>query len=283
MVFSSKSGLQASCEKHLDAMSNLTPESVVICLIGNVEGEGDAGFLHHLCALIPLHSGALYLLCLRADRVACRLTGPLIHGNILSCKHRVVIAKDHRVLTLPLGDFLLDDLVLQNAVFPADIPAVFISIPDLLSLLVDDPLGVTLLLGHRCTHRHLLHFLQDLYTSLLALLGYKRLLLCRVKSLVGQSFLVVTIGIGNYFTSDPWYRDAEFLLTFVAGLLQLECADLLRGDVVVQLAVTGGVNTVVIMSITMVLSTKGEACQGQDEDLLDHPSVDVLFLRLDMN
>merc|ERR1712147_518843 len=94
------------------SVSNMASECVFIFLVGNIECDGDAGFLDLLSALFPLNIGAFCHLCLGTDRVTSWLAGPVIRGHILGLDDWCVICEDLCIIARKCGDFLPNNSVL---------------------------------------------------------------------------------------------------------------------------------------------------------------------------
>jgi len=143
--------------------------------------------------------------------------------------------------------------ILKVTVLPDDIPAVLIAIPDLLSLAVDDPLGVTLLFGDVLTDCGLVVLYQGLLSTLVTFLGNKLMGVDNIIMVDASEGSIGAVGISNNLTFSYWNRDAGRVLVSGAGSGGSECTDLMVGGVVEDLTVGGDVHTVLVVTVSMVI------------------------------
>ena len=140
---------------------------MIVFLIRNLEQSVDTMGMNILLAIFPLHLLALSLGGHLADGLGHRLALPLDHGDLGWLMLDGL--KEDRILsrsTIICGNFDRHFAFLQSAIFPGHISAIFIAGPDLVSIVIDYPLGVTLLFGHINTNWHLLQFRNWLAFSL---------------------------------------------------------------------------------------------------------------------
>ena len=126
----------------------MTPVVFDLLLEGDLDSEGLTVGPDHLLAVCPLHSGAL----LPGVNIAQRPT----HGLTLLpvAGHRLLHNLRDQVGLLAVSAgvdrdlSLIHHLVHQLALLPGVVPAVLVPVKHLLAMLIDDPLGVAVDLGH---------------------------------------------------------------------------------------------------------------------------------------
>ena len=144
----------------------------------------------------------------------------------------------------------------QLAVLPRHLLAVLVAGPHLLSKLVDDPLGVTLFLLHGLTDRLLVRLKEGLTTGLMALLTNKGFsVACVVLHDLGEGHtLAVGIRISLALLDGDLHASRAGL--GLAAATDLEGAEVCGGGVVLDLAVAGDVNAVLLVAITVVIAAR---------------------------
>ena len=144
----------------------------------------------------------------------------------------------------------------QLAVLPGHLLAVLVTGPHLLSKLVDNPLGVALLLLHGLTDRLLVRLKEGLTTGLMALLTDKGF---RVAGVVlhdlGERY-ALAVGIGISLALLDWDLNAGRAGLGLATATDLEGAEVRSGGVVLDLAVAGDVHAVLLVAITVVIAAR---------------------------
>merc|ERR1719264_1125604 len=116
------------------------PEQVIVFLVGHLDGHLLALLDHLLLAVCPLHLLTLHTSLHGAHGAAL--------GPALLLLNRLKVGLGHAVIAFVHLNLLLNLLVHQPTVLPADVLAVLVAGKHLLAGLVDLPLGVALLLGH---------------------------------------------------------------------------------------------------------------------------------------
>ena len=159
--------------------------------------------------------------------------------------------KNSTVFTGICGNIYCNFVLLKNTIHPANISAVFIPSPDLLSYFIDQPSGVTLLLGHCATDWHLLLLLQHQHLVNLALFCHKALIFHLIISYIAYSRSDEAINIGNHITCDPCDRDTDLLPNLPTHLVHLIPAKGLVGHIVLHIKIVRGINTVASVSVFM--------------------------------
>merc|ERR1712129_77126 len=159
-------------------------------------------------------------------------------------------------------------MILSSRIFPGDFLTVLIPSPDLLTKLIDHPLGVALLLGDVLAHWHLLH-LSDGFLDI----AYNTVLLseCFTSKVIITDCLdgwyVVTVCVSNNLTLSDRNGNTNFSCPLGAFSFHLVRADLCVGLIVQDWTILGNINTVVIVSITTVVSRTGNTttcCQAKE-------------------
>jgi len=263
---------------------------VIICLVWNSElhaavgsslgGTAEAGRLNNIGTFFILYLNTLSLLSGGALRVGSSLAlgGVVVNRDLSDDGH--VVVDDDIILTLPdwhLGRVgVLNKFTLFNGL---DL-AVIVTVPHLLSSRVHYPLGVTYLLGHLPTDWHQVFLDEVLETILDTLLGGEAE---RVNTVViegsGEDIrralgvtndLAILVGDGHTSSSN----------LFVAHSTGSVCADGSNADVVLDLTVPGDVDTLIIMTISMVVTTMLARVSGHHEGKEDEKTKHVEFVRL---
>ena len=193
-------------------MFHSTPEPVVILLEWNPDIELVTVRDDGIIAILPLHSIASLLCSVATHRGSSWLAHSLSDCHInIDLGGALVHNRSRSRGAVPNINFLGHNLVFQSTVFPGDVFAVLISSPDLLSLLIDHPLGVTLLLGYGPTHWHLLYLCDDLLLTAdgAQLLG-KVLVLQGIISDQFGGWYILTFWVCVYLTLRYWNSNTDF-------------------------------------------------------------------------
>merc|ERR1719189_2584575 len=238
-----------------------TFESVIISLEGNSElhatawssnsGATEADGLQNIGTFFILDFSTLCLLSSGALSIGSSLAlgGVVVNRDLSDDGH--IIVDDLSVTALPywhLGGTLL---VNKFALFPGLHLAVLIAGPHLLSSSVQHPLGVTMLPGHIPADWHLVVLIQSLESILLTLLG-------------GETQGVNTEGLGEHIGGalgvanhlavlvGDGHTSSSYLC--IAHSISSVGADGGHADVVLDLAVPGDVDTLIIMTVSVVMT-----------------------------
>ena len=251
---------------------------MVVCLEGDLELKAtvggaelaapEAGGLDGVEALLVLDLGAL----LHAGGGAHGVGRGTAHGSVPGDLNLIELGDSvgdgGAVRALVDGDGHRAGDELQGAVLPGDVNAVLVAGPDLLALFVDDPLGVALLLGDLFADGGLVVLDEGLNSGLVALLGHEGVAACGVIVVEPGEGGGAAVGVPNHLAirhGDGHTSRAELL---GAGLLGPVGADGGDGDVVLDRAVPGDIDAVVLVTVTMVISAGEPRHQDQtgDED-----------------
>ena len=237
------------------------PEQVVVVLVRNSEETLEAVGEEDVLAVLPLHCLTLSLCRHRAHWLGHRPARP---GEELHLDVGVDDGLEEdglvglgAVVGLDLGG---DVARLEAAVLPGDVLAVLVARPDLLPRLVEDPLGVALLLGHVLAHGHHLDLGEDV--RLRAGLAVNGVILSNVEAVVSgrlAALLVVTVSVAHHLALVDGDVPADLLGPPGALGLQLVVAQLHGGLIELELSIAGDVHTV----LTLVLQSQHGA-EGQD-------------------
>jgi len=237
---------------------------VIISLEGNSElhatawssnsGATEADWLQNIGTFFILDFSTLCLLSSGALSIGSSLAlgGVVVNRDLSDDGH--IIVDDLSVTALPywhLGGRLL---VNKFALFPGLQLAVLIAGPHLLSSSVQHPLGVTMLPGHIPADWHLVVLIQSLESILLTLLGGET---------EGVNTVVVeglgehvggALGVANHLAilvGDGHTSSSYLCVAHPTGSV---CADGGHADVVLYLAVPGDVDTLIIMTVSVVMT-----------------------------
>ena len=256
------------------------PEEVVILLVGHLHGHLLALLLHLLLAVCPLHGGALRAAGHAAHGAPLLVTLLRPGRHLLLLDHGREIGLGSVVITAINLHLFLHKMVHQLAVLPCDVFTVIVASPDLLSVLVDVPLGVALLLGDRLTVRGLLDLRQNLDPIFRAFFRREGLLLRGVD----PHRLLGLAGVAGVARRQGALRlgdgDADLLRPGCAFPDHMEAANLVS-DCLVGQPVFGDIDTLVmtmggclenIGTIDRLLEAQRLACEGNKKDLCKHVS-----------
>jgi len=243
---------------------NNTFESVVICLVGNSElhatacsssiGATEADWLQNIGTFFILDFSTLGLLSGGALSIGSSLAlgGIVVNRHLSDDGH--VVGDDLSVKALPFWHLGVSLLVNKFALLKGLQLAVLIAGPHLLSNSVEHPLGVALLPGHVPADRHLVVLVQNLESILLTLLGGET---------EGVNTVVVeglgehvggALGVANHLAIlvGDGHTSSSYLC--VAHSVSSVGADGGHADVVLDLTVPGDVDTLIIMTVSVVMT-----------------------------
>ena len=246
-------------------MSN-TLEPVIVCLVGNLEGEPHLGItaaqlaspkadgLNGVEALLVLYLRALLHAGGGAERVGGRVAHGLVPGDLNLLEDGAGVLDGGAVRTRPDGDGHRVGDHLQDAVLDGHLPAVLVAGPDLLALLVDDPVCAAVLPGNVAAHGGLVVLDEGLFSALDAVLGDKGVADGLIIVVERGEWCGGAVGVPNHLALG--YRDGNTgrALLRGTGLRGPVGADLSGGDVVLDLAVLGDINAVVLVAVVLVVS-----------------------------
>ena len=220
-----------------------------------LEAVGDHGVL----AVFPLHSLALPVSGDGADRLGHSLACPGEQRHVHIHAVDSLVGDGNRVFSALVSVDLSGNLTrLERAVIPGDVLTVFITSPDLLSSSVENPLGITLLLGHGLAHRHHLDLRQWLLHSGLALHGVEVVQLEAVVSGGDSALMILALRVALDDTVVDWDIFADILRPLLALSLELVVTKLYSGLVEGEGVIPGDVHTVLAVVVVLVGLDDGE-------------------------
>ncbi len=249
-------------------------EPMVEGLIGHLDGDvGLTPRLHQIVTLLVIQAHTLLRGRRRAHRIGDNATGRRVGRHLDRFEDRLGKGQDAIISAGPDRHLQGQDVVLQGALLPHHVLAVLVPVPDLLALVVDDPLGVALLAGDVLADGSLLRLLENLDPGGLAQLGGvgPRLELVIVKESGGGG--VCAVGVGLHLADCDGDGGAGRLGHLVAAPLHAVGADVHGGGVVEDVAVPGDVDAVILVAgFALVMAAAageggGEAAKsGQEEE-----------------
>ena len=246
-------------------------EPVVVCLVGNLDHHlGEAEGLDDILALLELHVGALlHVVGLALGAGSSLAFGPVAGDlDLVEAGHGVV--DGGQVSAGVGGHFDGVRYIDQLAVLPGDDLAVLVTGPHLLSQLVDDPLGLALLLLHGLADWLMVYLDQGLGVGLEAVLGDKAGLAARVVlHQLGEGYaLAVGIRLGLALLDGDLDTGRSGL--GLAAATHLVGAEVRGGGVVLDLAVAGDGHTVLLVTITVVIAARETGDKSDQEEQVKH-------------
>ena len=238
-----------------------TLETMVKGLVWHLDGQPSLTLgLHLVEALLVLQRDALLLRSGRADRVGDNATVGGVGRHLCRIEHRLGVGQHAVVVALPNRDLDGQDVVLQAALLPRHVLAVLVAVPDLLPEVVDDPLGVALLLGDVAADGPLLGLLEHADPVGLAELGGVAALLQPVVVVDLGGGRVGAVGVGLHLAGGGGDGGAGRLCHLGAVALHAVRTDVHNGGVVQDVAVAGDVDAVVVVAVGafMMAAATGE-------------------------
>ena len=237
---------------------------MVVGLVGDPgEGAAEASGLDHVGAFLHLglHAGVL------KGGLAHRVGGRGASGLASSHLHR-----------LDAGDRVGDGGIVgtgvcgygdgfgyidQLTVLPGHLLAVLVAGPHLLSELVDNPLGVALLLGHGLANRGLVVLDKGLLAALVAFLRNKGLSLAHIVMQELGKGLSLAVGVANYGALLDGDGDTGGARGLAAHAGYSVGTNVVGALLVQDIAVFGDIHAVLLVTVPVVIGVGGhEADQG---------------------
>jgi len=242
---------------------------VVVRLVGDSNAEtmlirvAEANRFDGVKAFFIFNLGTSLLIGCRANRVGLCCTRRCVSSDLDLPELRDRVVDRWEVETAVSGDGDGTGYLLKCTIFPNNVFAVLVAGPNFLSQVVDDPLGLAVLLRDVFADRGLVVFNQGFLSSLGTFLGYK---LVGVNNIVvvetGEGF-ASAIGKSNNIALSDRYGNTGRTLPDLASPVCSVGAELVEGDVVLNLAVRGDINTVLVVAVPMVIATRESGDQGK--------------------
>ena len=210
---------------------------------------------HSFLTIFPLHNLTGSFRSLDTDWDSSWFAGCFqsFDGNF--GKNRLDIGDWSFVLALVNWNLSDDSVWLEFTILPDNISAVFISSPDLLSSLIDFPLGIAYGFCYIFTDGFLLDFLKGMDFILVTFLWNEGFCYCDVivihPSYSGDG-IADSVSFSVAFSG--WSGDANILAFLLAVSLDLVAADWLYSFIVGDFCVRGNVNAVIIMTIAVMIT-----------------------------
>mgnify|MGYP001340361328 CR=1 FL=1 len=249
-------------------LCNDTLEPVVVGLVGDPEeGAAEASGLDHVGALLHLglHAGVLEggLAHRVGGRGAPGLASSHLHG--LDAGDRVGDGGIVGTGVRGHGDGC--GYIDQLTVLPGHLLAVLVAGPHLLSELVDNPLGVALLLGHGFADRGLVVLDKGLLTALMAFLRYEGLSLAHIVMQELGEGLGLAVGVAHHGALLDGDGDAGGAHGLAARAGYSVGTNVVGALLVQDIAVSGDIHAVLLVAVPVVIGVGGhEAGQGQESE-----------------
>ena len=247
-------------------MCDSAPEQMVELLMRDSEERLEAVGDHGVLAVLPLHSLALPVSGDGADGLGHSLACPGEQRHVHIHAVDSLVGDGNWVFSALVSVDLSGDLTrLERTVIPGDVLTVLIASPDLLPGSVEDPLGVTLLLGHGLAHRHHLDLRQRLLDSGLALHGVEVVQLEAVVSSGDGALVILALRVALDDTVVDWDILADILRPLLALSLELVVTKLHSGLVEGEVVIPRDVHTVLAVVVVLVGLDDGEREEGEND------------------
>jgi len=243
---------------------------VVVRLVGDSNAQtmlirvSEANRFDGVKAFFIFNLGTSLLIGCRANRVGLCCTSRCVSSDLDLPELRDRVVDRWQVETAVSRDGDGTGYLLKGAILPDNVFTVLIAGPDLLSCqVVDDPLGLTVLLRDVLADGGLVVFNQSLHSSLFAFLGNKLVCMDNIIMINSRERFASAVSKPNDIALSNRYGDTGRTLLDLASPVCSVGAELVESDIVLNLAVRGDINAVLVVAVPMVIATRESGDQGK--------------------